>query len=336
MTFQAGRQELSYGDERLIGSFIWDNIGRTFDAARLHYQKDKFWIDAFAGSLVLPVNRGTDVVNWDETFWGVYSQSKGIIPKGIAEFYFLGDNANNNSPNNVGTVQRGNSPRDIYTLGTHLKSAPGGIHGWDYDVEIAGQFGQYQYPRGTPVVINGEKLDHQAYAIHLEGGHSFTNAWARPRVGVFYNQASGDHDPYDDEHTTFVNLYPTNHKFYGFMDFFSWQNLRQVALTTTWFPVGKLKVTLNFYVNWLLTTDDFSYNVAQGARTTGGYGINPENQAHFGQEVDLILNYPVLKWLNLEAGYGHFFTGQYVNESLQNTGGSHDANWYYVQIIGSF
>ena len=336
VTFQAGRQELSYGDERLIGSFIWDNIGRTFNAARLHYQKDKFWIDAFAGSLVLPVNRGTDVVNWDETFWGVYSQSKGIIPKGIAEFYFLGDNANNNSPNNVGTVQRGNSPRDIYTLGTHLKSAPGGIHGWDYDVEVAGQFGQYQYPRGTPVVINGEKLDHQAYAIHLEGGHSFTNAWARPRVGVFYNQASGDHDPYDDEHTTFVNLYPTNHKFYGFMDFFSWQNLRQVALTTTWFPVGKLKVTLNFYVNWLLTTDDFSYNVAQGARTTGGYGINPENQAHFGQEVDLILNYPVLKWLNLEAGYGHFFTGQYVNESLQNTGGSHDANWYYVQIIGSF
>lgn len=120
------------------------------------------------------------------------------------------------------------------------------------------------------------------------------------------------------------------------MDFLSWQNLQQVAVTSTWFPVGKLKATLNFYVDWLLTTEDFSYNVAQGARTTGGYGIKPDNQAHFGEELDFILNYPVLKWLNLEAGYGHFFTGQYVQESLQNTGGAHDANWYYVQVIGSF
>ena len=336
LTFQAGRQELSYGEERLIGSFIWDNIGRVFDAARLHYVQDKFWVDAFAGSLVLPVNRGTDIVNWDEVFWGIYGHSKGIIPKGIAEFYFLGNNANNNSPNHVGTVQRGNSPRDIYTIGTHLKSAPGGIHGWDYDVEVDGQFGQYQYPKGTPVVVNGQKLDHLAYAVHLEGGYSFTNAWARPRVGLFYNQASGDHNPGDDRHTTFVNLYPTNHKFYGFMDFLSWQNLRQVAVTTTWYPVGKLRATLNFYVDWLLTTEDFSYNVGQGARTTGGYGLNPGNQAHFGQELDLILNYPVLKWMNVEAGYGHFFTGQYVQESLENTGGAHDANWYYLQLIGSF
>ncbi|MBN8248205.1 MAG: hypothetical protein J0L84_12265, partial [Verrucomicrobia bacterium] len=72
------------------------------------------------------------------------------------------------------------------------------------------------------------------------------------------------------------------------------------------------------------------------ARTTGGYGIRPDNQAHLGQELDLILNYPVKKWFNVEAGFGHYFTGQYVDESLANTGGSHDANWYYLQLIGSF
>jgi len=336
VTFQAGRQELSYGEERLVGGFIWDNIGRVFDAAKLRYAQDRFWIDAFAGSLVLPVNRGTDVVNWDEVFWGLYSQARGVIPKTIAEFYFLGDNANNNSQNNAGTVQRGNSPRDLYTFGLHWKSDPAQLRGWYYDVEMAGQMGQFQYPRNTPEVINGEKLDHLAYALHFEAGYHFTNAWAKPRIGLFYNQASGDHDPADDEHTTFVNLYPTNHKFYGFMDFLSWQNMRQVALTTTWFPIGKLRVTLNFYVDWVLTTEDFFYNVGGAARTTGGYGIRPGNKAHLGQEVDLILNYPVRKWFNVEAGFGHYFTGQYVDESLTNTGGSHDANWYYVQLIGSF
>jgi hypothetical protein len=336
LSFQAGRQELSYGEERLIGGFIWDNIGRVFNAAKLRYAHDSFWIDAFAGSLVLPVNEGTDVVNWDEVFWGIYSQARQLVPLSIAEFYFLGDNADNDSPLNVGTVQRGNSPRDIYTLGAHLKSDPTQLKSWYYDVELAVQGGQFQYPQGTPQIVSGQKLDHWAHALHFEAGYQFTHAWARPKIGLFYNQASGDHDPSDNRHTTFVNLYPTNHKFYGFMDFLSWQNLQQLALTTTWFPVGKLRVTLNLYFDWLLTTDDFFYNVAQGARTTGGYAIRPGNSPRLGQELDLVLNYPLLRWLNLEAGYGHFFTGPYIHQSLAHTGGSHDANWYYLQIIGSF
>ncbi|WP_075088547.1 alginate export family protein [Verrucomicrobium spinosum] len=32
-----GRQILSYGDERLIGAFDWNNLSRTFDAVKFHY-----------------------------------------------------------------------------------------------------------------------------------------------------------------------------------------------------------------------------------------------------------------------------------------------------------
>jgi hypothetical protein len=42
-------------------------------------------------------------------------------------------------------------------------------------------------------------------------------------LGLYY--ASGDGDPSDKNHNTFVNLHPTNHKFYGAMDFLSRQNL---------------------------------------------------------------------------------------------------------------
>ena len=38
LSFKVGRQELSYGDERLIGAFDWNNLGRTFDAAKLRWQ----------------------------------------------------------------------------------------------------------------------------------------------------------------------------------------------------------------------------------------------------------------------------------------------------------
>ena len=38
LTLKVGRQILSYGDERLIGAFDWNNIGRTFDAAKLRWR----------------------------------------------------------------------------------------------------------------------------------------------------------------------------------------------------------------------------------------------------------------------------------------------------------
>ena len=51
---KVGRQELIYGDERLIGAFDWNNFSRTFDAVKLRYQKDpqKFWVDAFVATSV--------------------------------------------------------------------------------------------------------------------------------------------------------------------------------------------------------------------------------------------------------------------------------------------
>ena len=47
---KVGRQELSYGDERLVGAFDWNNIGRVFDAAKLRYENDTLWVDAFTES----------------------------------------------------------------------------------------------------------------------------------------------------------------------------------------------------------------------------------------------------------------------------------------------
>src|SRR4030095_6615250 len=49
---KVGRQELAYGDERLIGVAPWTNFGRTFDAAKLHYERGKFWVDVFSSTVV--------------------------------------------------------------------------------------------------------------------------------------------------------------------------------------------------------------------------------------------------------------------------------------------
>ena len=336
LSLKVGRQELSYGDERLIGSFDWDNNGRVFDAAKLRYEQNQFWVDGFISRVVMPNDNQFDQPNWDDWFSGIYGSTRALIPNTELQLYFLADNASSGSPHDVTTAGKGNSPRDIYTIGTRFQTLPGQLNGWDLNGEFAGQFGDFQYASGTPGVVNGQRLNQLAYATHLEGGYTIEAQDLKPRLALGFDYASGDDNPNDKEHNTFVNLYPTNHKFYGAMDFLSWQNLIDPYFKASIIPVKDLTVALTYNAFWLATTSDFLYQVNQAPRTTGGYGIHAQNGSFVGHEIDLVATYQPRKFLQIQAGFGHFFTGDYVNESLQSSGGARDANWVYVQTQISF
>src|SRR5262245_61115347 len=120
-----GRQELSYGDERLIGAFGWNNIGRVFDAAKLRWQNSWFGADFFTGRVVIPDDNNFNVPNDYDWFSGMYASTR-KIPKQTTEFYFLSRNANAQAR----FAQNGSliplpSARDIYTIGLRVKSNPG-------------------------------------------------------------------------------------------------------------------------------------------------------------------------------------------------------------------
>ena len=103
----------------------------------------------------------------------------------------------------------------------------------------------------------GQRLNQLAYATHIEGGYTFTAQDLKPRLALGFDYASGDDDPSDQEHNTFVNLYPTNHKFYGAMDFLAWQNLIDPYLKASIAPAKGLSVALTYNAFWLATTRDF-------------------------------------------------------------------------------
>ena len=63
-------------------------------------------------------------------------------------------------------------------------------------------------------------------------GGSFTAEVAgRPRLGAAFNHGSGDDDPTDGVHRTFDQLYPLGHAYYGYIDLFALQNLRNTEVT---------------------------------------------------------------------------------------------------------
>ncbi|MBL9167424.1 MAG: alginate export family protein [Verrucomicrobiales bacterium] len=338
LSLKVGRQEMSYGEERIIGAFAWNNIGRVFDAAKMRWQNAWFGADFFTSRVVIPEDSRFNVSNDYDYFSGFYATSP-LIQKHSLDFYFLARNASTKAARAELTPQSPQpSARDIYTLGARLKSLPGQFGSWDYTVDLIGQFGHFNDTRaGVPL----RSQEHLAYAYILQGGYTFAESFGTPRIGLEYSHGSGDSDPRDDKHGTFENLFPTNHKFYGYMDFVSLENIHDVRVIYQIKPHPRLSLALEGHLFWLADTSDNFYNVGGvprggGAATGTGYGVNSNYGSFVGSELDLIAGYAVTRYAQLEVGFGHFFAGSYVDKTFQNIGGSADANYVYTQLNVNF
>ena len=340
LSLKVGRQELSYGDERLIGAFDWNNLGRVFDAAKVRWQNEWFAADVFASHPVIPQDGKFNVDNDHDYFSGVYATTT-RVPKNSVDLYFLARNADRNAAADVPSPQFPQpSARDIYTVGGRIKSQAGQFHGFDYLIDGAYQFGDYADPR---LVAGGvsPRLDHSAFMTVVQAGYTFADVWATPRLGLEFDYGSGDSNPTNHTHGTFENLFPTNHKFYGYMDFVSLQNMHDVRLTSSLKPLPRITLLAEAHAFWLADTHDSFYTVA-GARRGGlgptagnAYGINPGYSNFVGSEIDLVSSYAFSPQGIIEVGYGHFFRGDYIKQSLAAVG-SADANWVYLQTRFNF
>lgn len=328
-----GRQELSYGDERLIGPNPWNNFGRTFDAAKFHYEQPKFSLDLLVSTPVYIFQNSfdqSDLFNGSEThrdlvFSGIYATTTAIYPMTM-DFYALYLHEDNQAfvPQAITypgtTLSVPGTSTDFVTLGTRVKSDPKKLHGWEYDGEFALQTGQVS------------DLDLLACALHIGGGYTFEKCLWTPRLYFEYNFATGDSDPNDGDIQTFQNLFPSNHNKYGVMDLFAWQNLSSPAVRFRVKPHKQVTLETAFYSFWLANTNDAWY------RANGTTKVRPVTPAardasnYVGSEIDLLMTYQPLKFLSIWAGYSHFFAGDY----LMATGPSDDANFGYVQATITF
>lgn len=334
LTAKLGRQEMAYGDERFIGVSDWSNVERVFDAAKLRFENNDFWVDAFVSRVVLVDDHNFNEANDYDFFSGLYASTRTWVPKQETQIYFLARNVGTGSPAAIGpglpTSLTGASPRDIYTLGLHVKSLPGQLGGWDYEADLAGQLGRFKFSATAP------SLDHQALMARVTVGHTWTKSFGAPRVGLEYDYASGDSNSTDAKHGTFDSLFPTSHRPFGYMDFVSAQNIHSARLSAAIKPVNKLTVTADYHAFWLADNHDFFYQANLAPRTTGGYGTKPGAGNFVGSEVDLVGTYAFKPYAIAQAGYGHFFIGNYVRNSLAGSGGATDADFVYVQTVFNF
>jgi hypothetical protein len=338
LSLRLGRQILSYGDERLVGAFDWNNLGRTFDAVKLRWEQKNWWVEGFASSVVT-IDRGqfnqSDFFNGNETdrqqvFSGLYFETT-AIPFQATDFYVFHLHENDSAK----YQSNPDGDTNFFTIGTRWKSQPGAFAKHETVTSKDGKTTVDEAPRPVGLDYTGEfafqtghvrGMDLTAFATHADVGYTFDTPWL-PRLALGYSFASGDSDPNDKDIETFQNLFPTNHKFYGQMDLFSWQNIHDLEIDTKISPIRQVTLRADFHAFWLATNEDTWYR-ANGSTTVRPLNTSARDAGNYvGSEIDFMATWQVNKHLQLEGGYSHFFAGDY----LADTGPHSDADFGYLQ-----
>lgn len=366
VTARLGRQILSYGDERLVGGFEWNNFARTFDAAKVvaNFADLKTTVDAFAARVVTIEGRnfGDDQKlefnhsDAQDFFGGLYAQNSGLVPNQRTDLYLMYRDKDRNGPfYRPNTLQAGPTgvapydiPERIWTLGFRAQSVSSArLRGFDYIVEAAFQWGKSR-PGLTPAQVEvPDWFDHRAYAAHAELGYTHEQSRFLPRLAVEYNLASGDKDPADTENNAFLNLFHTNHKFYGYMDVLGWKNMRDLAVTARLKPfvsldssLKKSVLRLDYHWMWLHTTQDLWYRAnAITPVATPASALRGSLPSAIGREFDLTWTLSPSPPYELLVGFSHFWTGDYL-PAARAVGGipgrGDDASFGYLQTTIKF
>ncbi len=359
LSAKIGRQELAYGDQRQVGGFRWNNNARSFDAVKLRAQTQWFGVDAFTGGVVQNDNHNFNKSHPDtDLFSGLYFNFPSIgafTDKNIVEAYYFNRDVDRDSATEdwrgVPVPFRNPVVQDLDVYGVRVKSKPGAYGPWDYTAEFIYQGGSINNQNATtlgaigpvagPAIVAGAReREQKAYAAIAQLGYTWTESSMQPRLSFTYSYASGDKNRLDGTSGTFQNLFATTHLHYGYMDLSSLQNLQDFRTAITFKPASTLTVALEHHYQLLATTEDYWYNVGGVARNGGGYGLPGSGAVgtspELGNEVDLVIGwYPAL-WCHVELGVSHYFAGRYIEQSLDDNGGTNDASYVYLQTTLNF
>ncbi len=317
VTLRAGRQEMFYGDQRLIGHFGWSNQGRAFDALKLLFSNGDYALDAWLAKR--KENNGTAASpNIDRDFYGLYGTLKTLVPNAAWEMYVLFDREGDTAANA--------RKKAFFTVGSRIA---GKISGVDYSLELPYQFGD----NGTRVAKSSEDVKIDAYAIASKLGYTFPGESA-VRVGGEFTFASGDDNSGDATSRTFNNLYPTNHLHYGYMDYQGWRNMIGLNANVSGNLMEKKIFLSGQYWNFRLAdAKDGWYDAAGNAAGTARSASAAGSDRDVGNEINLLARYTYNTQVMLEAGWGYFFRGDMIKKKVTSSG---DSDWAYLMMTVKF
>ena len=298
---QAGRQILSYDDERLLGASDWSVAGNSHDALRLGYESEEHTLHLLASFNQMAENDrglyygGPMPYKTMQGAW--YHYQARYAPFGISALVL-----------NVGKEKGDEGKGKTYfmqTLGTHLTYSPSAF-------DIAASF-YYQMGRS---VIGHYEYNTGAFMASASVGYTFLPAF---KLTLGYDYLSGNDGRNTNEHA-FTTLFGTQHKFYGAMDYFY---------------STPLAIQLNPGLQDAHATIESQMGKAVNLQLTYHYFMTAEKlknlDTNIGHEADLQLTFRLAKDATLSAGYS-VMMGTSTLDTMK--GGNHKSwqDWAWLSL----
>lgn len=303
---KVGRQEMAYGNERLISPTNWNNYGRTFDAARVAYDDNMLSAHLFTAKLV-----GSQTVTASENLHGLYATIRSLDPA-LLDIALLVDN---NTAELTKGPDQGEAKLNRITAGGRLfgKPAP-----FDFDVELFHQFGQ------IALSDTGSRSAIKASLISAAGGLTI-DASLKLRVGFLYTVMTGDNSSKDGSYGVFSMIFGSGHAYFGSMDLFPKilgdYGIRDAAITVAISPAAPLSLAFDLH----------HFRADRGVAYRTVTGTMAEATA-LGQEIDLTASFKYSAQVTFTGGVSAFIPG----EALINARGPATSYWCFLATTVNF
>jgi len=347
VSLKIGRQELVYGDQRLIGAFGWNNNGRSFDAIKANFTNSAVSIDAFLSKINdATTGLGTNCFagcggDADQDFYGINASIKAIPNNTVEAYIYYWRDSNSTtafgqtvSGGQIGanTFAAGETPIKASNLYTYGVRAKGHFRALDYGLELPFQSGNID------TTVTNYAIS--SFAFSAKAGYTLPTSM-KIRLGAEYDTSQGDDDGgADTDIETFFNLFPTNHGHYGLMDQQGWRNVDAWSVNVTAGVTSKLKLYLAFWSFKLNEEKDAWYGAANWNNTPGGARMSSSTntESDIGTELDFVATYKYNSALTAQFGIARFFTGKLLEQvgRVNATGNTDDMDWAYLQLTANF
>lgn len=309
------RQQLLFGNQRLVSPLDWANSPRTFKNVANGLWRSPNWdLDLFWSRPNVILANQFDESNNAQQFFGTYLTYKGRENR-LYDFYYLGFL----QENQLGVVfngERGNLA--IHTLGTRWQ---GQWEEWLWEGEAAYQFGFHQ---GLP---------RNAGAVSAGFGRKFPRLPFNPMVMAYFDYASGNRRPGAGNFATFNQLFPFGHKYLGLMDIVGRQNL--IA------PHAYLRLNFGARANLVFWYNNFHLASARAPLfNAAGAPIrfDPTGSAgrFVGNELDIVLTTYLNPHTDFQFGVSKFFSGTFIQRTAPDPAAGADGFFFYTQFTFRF
>lgn len=281
-----GRQELKYGDERVVGISDWTNASRTWDGFRLRFSVPYGSLDLFSTSVVSIHPTSLDTHGAGLTFHGAEGALT-LAPKTVLMPFVL-----------VRAYPRVLSQQKTYGTETEF------TFGSEWNAQLSHGF-------NTSGLGDLQRGSYSSDSIHAGAGIARVGYTAplpfTPHIEGEYDYATGNPHANPYRISTYDQQYPSNHNAFGLVDLFGFQDIQQERLSLSAITHSQWTFLLQGESLQVANNHDGVYSGSAGtvvSAPTGGFSRNG-----IGSGLDAQGKHTFGHGLETNMGVGHFFPG---------------------------